>query len=274
MSPPSTEADAPPQWVLSDVTVTRGRRAVVSRVSGTLTGGEVVGVLGPNGAGKTTLLKAMAGLLPYDGSMHLRSRGALERKEAAAMSPHERALQVAYVPQISSLRAPLRVRAVVEQGLYARQRGMLWPSQAKLKERRDVVDRALIATDTNRLVECPFTRLSGGEQRRVLLARALATEASVLLLDEPTAALDLAHALAFLDRLRDLARAGYLVVVVMHDLHHARRACDKVLLLRQGYQVAWDSTQKVLASDPIRAVYGVDIEEAAAPDFHLPAKHS
>jgi iron complex transport system ATP-binding protein len=232
----------------------RGRR-VVDEVSFAVQAGTVLGVLGPNGAGKSTLLKAAAGLLPFSGSLRLAGR------EAGGLSRRERARLAAYVPQHSALDAALPVREVVAQGRFAHGGGA--PADAA------AVAHALAVTDSERLAERPFSRLSYGERRLVLLARAVASAAPLLLLDEPTAALDVRHALEMLALLRRLAAEGAAVVVVLHGLAEAVEVCDQALLLAEGRTVAAGPIAEVVAAEPVRRVYGVDLVPGAHFGYRL-----
>jgi iron complex transport system ATP-binding protein len=233
--------------------VRRGGRALLEGISFAARPGVVLGVLGPNGAGKSTLLKAVAGLLPSSGQLRL---GA---DDARALDARARARRLAYVPQHSVLDAALPVREVVAQGRFAH--GGAWGAPAAVD--RAAVDRALAMTDATALAERPFSALSYGERRLVLLARALATEAPVLLLDEPTAALDVRHALELLAVLRRRAEGGAAVLVVLHALAEAASACDEALLLAGGRCVAAGPVAEVVAAEPVRRVYGVELVPGA-----------
>jgi iron complex transport system ATP-binding protein len=241
------------------VSVELGGRQVVRNVSLRAEHGAVLALIGPNGAGKSSLLKALAGLVPCSGSVEV------EGVEVSSLEPRARARAIAYVPQQTSLRAHLSVREVVLQGRFAHQPFRLRPPPAQ----EPIVERALRATGVAALAARSFVHLSGGEQRRVLLARAIATEARVLLLDEPTAGLDVSHALTFHALVRDLARSGCSVIFVMHDLGEVRRHADRALLMHQGQAVTEGPSGDVLSAAPIERVYGVEMEENAAPRFHL-----
>lgn len=209
-----------------------GQRWVVDGVSFAAEGGAVTAIVGPNGSGKTTLLRALAGLLPYEGQV-LASEGTQHPgagRELGSLSAAERALRVAYLPQSSGLRAALTVREVVALGRYASRPG--WFSATRADDA--LIDQALDRTQLCALAGMAYPRLSGGQQRLVLIARALATGARILLLDEPTASLDLRHALGLFDLLAELAADGYCVLLVLHDLDDVLRHASSALLLDAG----------------------------------------
>lgn len=248
----------------SGMTVKRGTRTVVQDVDFEAHPGQIVGVLGPNGAGKTSLLLALAGLLQTTGTVRLNGR------DLDAYSRAERARELAWVPQISGLRAALAVREVVAQGRFPH-RGIL---AAATRRDLDAVEQAMEDTGVTDLADRVYTQLSGGEQRRVLLARALATGARCIMMDEPTASLDVGHALALFALLRRMAAEGRAIVVVLHELEYARRFTDRALLLDAGRCAASGPTAEIVAADPVRAVYGVELVEGGALGFRLPGADS
>jgi iron complex transport system ATP-binding protein len=218
--------------------------------------GEVIGLIGPNGAGKTTLLKAIcrltaarSGTVSWDG------------RAIEAMDGRTRAQTLAYLPQGHVVHWPMAVRRVVELGRLPGLGAFGKPSAAD----GAAVDRAMAAADLNALAGRQTASLSGGEQARVMLARALAVEAPVLLADEPTASLDPYHALEIMELLRRSAGQGALVIVVMHDLGLVARFCDRVVLLDQGRKVADGAPPEVLTPQRLRDVYRIelDAEESA-----------
>jgi iron complex transport system ATP-binding protein len=232
-------------------------RQVLGPMSFECPAGQHTVVLGPNGAGKTTLLRAVLGLCAFEGSVRVQGR------EFTTLTPPERARLVAYVPQRSQLSAALSVEEVVMQGRFAHHGNFTRPGP----DERERVQAVLGQTDLLQLATRSFQRLSGGEQRRVLLARALATEASVICLDEPTAFLDLSHALELFHLLSALRDAGRTIVSVLHDLHDARRFGDRALVLHEGH-LRYAGVAQV-PREVIQEVYGVLLHENQAPSFSL-----
>jgi iron complex transport system ATP-binding protein len=204
--------------------VSLGGRWVVDGVDFSAGAGAVSAIVGPNGSGKTSLLRALAGLVPYAGQIR---QGDSDLTE---LSASERALRVAYLPQSSGLRAQLSVREVVALGRYASHPGLF----TSTRQDDALVEEALRRTGIGELAEHAYPKLSGGQQRLVLIARALATGARTLLLDEPTASLDLRHSLELFELLGRLAREGYCIVVVLHDLDDVQRHAATALLLEAG----------------------------------------
>jgi iron complex transport system ATP-binding protein len=222
--------------------------AVLRDVSFAVGAGELVGLCGPNGAGKSTLLRLMLGLhAPSSGRVTL-GGAPLDRLSRRQIARH-----AALLPQDAPAEVPLSVREAVALGRLPHL-GRLQPETAADVE---AVARALAATDTATLAERPLTELSGGERHRVHLARALAQEAPLLLLDEPIAGLDIAHQLAAMDLLRVTAGAGRAVVVALHDLALAARRCDRILLLAGGGLDADASPAQVLTRETLARVFGV-----------------
>jgi iron complex transport system ATP-binding protein len=239
------------------VKVTLGGRTVLHDVDLDANPGEVLALLGPNGAGKSTLLKALAGLLPYEGCVEIAD------VEVASISPRMRAKRISYVPQRSLLRSALSVEEVVALGRYVHGGSFGGISQSD----RDAIDHALETAHADSLRDRIFTQLSVGEQQRVLLARALASDAPILLLDEPTAALDVGEAMAVLRLIRTLAQRQHTLIVVLHDLADARSTTDRALLLKEGRVAKRGSTAEVVSPGPIRDVYGVNLIENARIGF-------
>ena len=246
-----------------DLSVQRGKRCVLSDVSLSAHFGEVLAVLGPNGAGKSSLLRALGGLSAYEGQVLLTGR------ELRSLSASERARAVSFVPQQSQLTAALPVLEVVKQGRHMHREGL----KASRDDERSIA-AALQQVDIEQLAERAFDELSCGEQKRVLLARALCSGARVLLLDEPTASLDIEHALRFTALLRELAANGYCVIVVLHQLDEALQVSDRALLLKVGHTLSLGPSAQVIDAPHVRELYGVELLHNAALGFRLPGQGS
>jgi iron complex transport system ATP-binding protein len=237
----------PPALQARSLFVPRGSRDVVSDVNLEVHAHSVVALIGPNGSGKTTLLKALAGLIPFRGSIEVQGRS-LE-----SLDRRQRAKQVAYVPQQSLLEAPMVVSDVVAQGRLAHASSFGHPSSVD----RAAIEEAMAATDVEKFASRLFTSLSHGERHRVLIARGLATQAPVLLLDEPTAGLDMEHVLGLQNLLHVLARAGRAILVVLHPIAEVQSIAHRVAVLAGGQMVAFGPEPKVLTPSLIRDVYNV-----------------
>ena len=218
--------------------------------------GERVALVGPNGAGKTTLLRALVGLLPFSGTLRLLGRPVDD------WAPRDRAREIALVRQQTSLAVDFTVAEVVGLG---RAPHLGW-MDALAETDRARVDAALDALDLAAFADRPVPALSGGEQQRVFLAQALAQDAGLLLLDEPTAHLDIRHQLDLLRRVRRLSNDGRTVIAAIHDLELAARFADRVLALADGRLVADGTPADVFTPARLRSVFGVeaDVERDAA----------
>lgn len=234
---------------LKGVTAALGSARVLDAVSATIEGG-LIGLIGPNGAGKSTLIRAIAGLQPFAGNILIGSR------PLAGLPPADRARAIAYLPQGQTVHWPVSVERLVSLGRLPH----LAPFARPAPPDRDAIERALERTGTAGFRHRAVDTLSGGERARVLIARALAVEASLLLADEPLAALDPAHQLEVMALLRAEAARGATVVAVLHDLTLAARTCDRLLLLHRGRLVADGSPRDVLTLARLADVYGVAAE--------------
>ena len=230
------------------LSVRLGRHPAVSGVSAALEPGQLVGIIGPNGAGKSTLIRALLGLVRADGGAV-----SIDDTPIANLSRKDVARRVVYLPQGQTLHWPLLVERLVALGRMPH----LGPLSRLSPEDEAMVDAALARADVLHLKGRIATELSGGERARVLLARALAVGAPALIADEPLAALDPGHQLDVMDLLKGEARAGSLVVTVLHDLGMAARYCDRLLLMDKGRLVADGKPMEVLTEQRLAEVYGI-----------------
>ena len=227
---------------LQNLSVSRQNCPVLSDISLTIASGEMVGLIGPNGAGKTTLMRAMLGLIAHQGQSSL-----------AQMPPRVRGRAVAWMPQTREIAWPVSVEMLVALGRTPH----LATGQRPSTTDQMAVDRALARMDLTALRQRTATQLSGGEQARVLIARALAQETPLLMADEPIAGLDPAHQLATMQCFADLAKGGHSVLVSLHDLGLAARYCTRLLVLAQGRIVADGPPQSVLTPQLLRDAFGI-----------------
>jgi iron complex transport system ATP-binding protein len=236
----------------------RGRpdREVLRGVSLAVAPGELVALLGPNGSGKTTLLRVALGLLPArSGSVEVDGR------PVAAWSRREIAQRIAVLPQLPTVPDGFRVEELVEMGRAPHARSRFGATA----EDESAVERALLDADAMDLVGRPVDELSGGERQRVLVAMTLAQEPRLLLLDEPTQHLDLAHQVALLATLDRLRRTrGLAVVAVLHDPALTALAHPRVVLLAQGRVVADGPAAEVLKPATVARVFDISVPTALA----------
>jgi iron complex transport system ATP-binding protein len=236
-----------------DLNVTLSGRAVLNNVSLALSSGHLVALVGPNGAGKTTLLRALAGLVPSEGAIHIGGDA------LASLALRERARRFAYLPQGHIVHWALPARDIVALGRYPH--GATDPARLTPKDMEAVL-RAMQATDVVAFSERRVTELSGGERSRVALARVLAVEAPVILADEPTASLDPRHQIDVMRNLRQAADKGALVIVVTHDLGIAARFADTVLVLSEGRLVSQGNPAEALSEQVMADVFRISAYRA------------
>ena len=215
-------------------------------------GGELLGIIGPNGSGKTTLLRCLNRTLsPLAGAV------LVDGHDVARWSRREIARQMGLVPQNTAITFPFTVLEVVMMGRHPHQRLLGVGSEQDIA----IVKESLRQTKTLHLAARPITGLSGGERQRVIIARALAQEPRILLLDEPTSHLDINHQLEVLELVRRLTDERELVTVLTsHDLNLAARYCDRLLMLERGRVYALGTPDEVLTPANIRRVYRVEAE--------------
>ncbi len=224
--------------------------AILNNISLELRSGEMLGIIGPNGAGKTTLLKLLARISePFRGTLTYLNT------PYQKITAHQFARQIAYLEQNAPVNWPLLVEKVIELGRSPYQR-----SYKKLsKEDNAAIKKAILATGIERLLGRTISTLSQGEKMLVALCRVFSSEPNVVLADEPIAALDPYHQLLIMELLQKQTRSkqNHAAIVVLHDLNHAARFCDKLLLMHEGKIVSSGTTEKVLSNDNLREFYKI-----------------
>ncbi|WP_435065140.1 ABC transporter ATP-binding protein [Halobaculum sp. EA56] len=237
-----------PMIAVRDLVVSRGGERVLDGVSLSVDRGELVGLVGPNGAGKTTLVATVNGTLaPGSGRIEL------DGTDRTTLSQREVARLVATVPQETNTAFEFDVETVVEMGRTPYVSRFGTTTEADREAVRRAMDRAGVAEFADRSV----TTLSGGQRQRVLFARALAAETPALLLDEPTASLDINHQLRTLELVREIADEGKAALAAIHDLNLAARVCDRLVLLAGGTVRARGTPREVLGDDALADAFGV-----------------
>ena len=244
-----------PGLSLSDAGIQIDERWLVRHVSLDLAPGRLTALAGPNGSGKSTLLRLVSGLwTPTEGSVELDGR------PLRSYTRRDLARRIAIVPQDTHLAFAFTVRETVAMGRHAHVSRFAREGPAD----RQAIDDAMTRADISHLADRLVTELSGGERQRVLIARSLATEAETILLDEPTANLDIAHALDVLALCRQLADEGRAIVVALHDLNAAATYATHAVLMKAGTVASTGAARELLGPDAIRNVFDVDVEEVVS----------
>jgi iron complex transport system ATP-binding protein len=235
----------PPFLTAKNLSVSIGTQPILQDLSFSITQGAWIGLIGPNGSGKTTLLRALSGLLSYSGSLTLEARPIL------AWPAKELARRMAFVRQQHQVGFDFKVADVLLLGCLPHKR---WLDPIYDTD-RNKAQQALAQLNLEGFMERPITSLSGGEQRRVFLAQALVQETDILLLDEPTAHLDVYHQFEFLDHVSRLVQAQHTVIAVFHNLEQAARYASHLLVLNEGRVVAQGPPETTLNEALIREVF-------------------
>lgn len=254
LTEPGAISDSKPVLTAQKLGYETGGRALLRDITFTLQPGEVIGVIGPNGAGKSTLLKLLSGdLVPTQGSITLGD------SPLASYSVQELSKRRAVLPQQSVLQFAFTGRQVVEMGRS--------PHRGEVSRRRDavMVGNAMKRTETISLANRVFPTLSGGEQSRISLARVLTQETPLLLLDEPTATLDLRHQGLVMETARELAKTGAAVLAILHDLNLAAAYTDRLAVLCNGELRAFDAPWAVLTAELLSEIYRCPIAVCPHP---------
>lgn len=236
---------------VNDISVSYGERAVLRDISLELPDGRIVALLGANGAGKTTLIKALNGTVPVStGEIRLDDR------DLKAISRREIARHIAVVAQENETRFPITVLEFILSGRFAHGRAFGWENDNDIQFAHQALSQCDLTAYEDRLMN----ELSGGERQRVVLSRAIATNAKILLLDEPTANLDLAHQAMMFRLVRERSRScNASAVVITHDLNLAVEFADEIVMLKGGRITAIGPPPDVLTKENISDVFGVDV---------------
>jgi iron complex transport system ATP-binding protein len=246
----------------------RGRMWTLDHLSFHVDAGEILGIVGPNGSGKSSLLKILSGLLPVGEGDVLLGGLSLQKRSQADI-----ARLVAVVPQEYVQVFPFTVVETVLMGRFPHRTVRWWSMGIGDETANDLAcaHQAMVDTDVVSLADRLVSDLSGGERQRVMIARALAQEPKILLLDEPTAFLDINHQIevcSLITRLR--AERRLTVVLVSHDLNVASQYCDRVLMLKEGGLCRIGSPEETIRPDVLRMVYGCDVVVDAHPQTGRP----
>jgi len=235
---------------VKNISVKYNDRPILDRVSFELRDGETLALLGPNGAGKTTLIRALNRTTPFGGEIFLNG------KRTNNLSRREIAKLIAVVAQENETKFPVTVLEFVLSGRFVHGGAFGWETDADI----EIARQALQESDLSEFADRLMNELSGGERQRVVLARALATGASILLLDEPTANLDLAHQAMMFRLVRERCRScDASAVVITHDLNLAAEFADRVLMLSGGRLFVLGRQEEVLTAEYVRTVFGVNV---------------
>ena len=248
---------------VNELSFSYGARSVLKRVSLTLRPRETLGLIGPNGSGKSTLVRAISRTLPLRAGCV-----SIDGRDLCDLSRSQAARNIAVVPQNPVLPEAFTALEIVIMGRTPHVRFLRSEGPRDL----EAVERAMEATDTLGLADRRIGELSGGERQRIVLARALAQEPQVLLLDEPTAHLDINYQVSLLDLVTHLKEEqGLGVLLVLHDLNLAAQYCQRLLLLHQGEVYAQGTPMEVITESNVSAVYGTQVHILPHPLNLLPA---
>ncbi|MGA9397196.1 MAG: ABC transporter ATP-binding protein [Anaerolineaceae bacterium] len=240
-----------PLLEIEHLVVNYEERRAIDDVSLSVCSGKIMALIGPNGAGKTSLIRAASGVIPYRSGIVK-----LDGMDLTRLKPDERARMLAVVPQARQLPGAFTAKELVSTG---RTPWMNWLGQTSALD-LDVIRASMQRTDTMELADRRVGELSGGEQQRLLLARALAQNAPILMLDEPFAHLDLRYQIELLDRIRSLAEELDLgALVALHDLNLAARIADEVILLVSGKVRACGRVDEVLRPGILSQAFGIPL---------------
>lgn len=228
-----------------------GKRQILKDISFEAQSGEFLSILGPNGVGKSTLFRCILNLLqPRAGTIMIDGRDVKE------MTARELAQQIAYIPQFHKPTFNYSVLNMVLMGTAAQLRTLSTPGKAQI----EIAQNALARMKIEHLAEHPYGFCSGGEKQLCLIARAIAQQAKILVMDEPSASLDFGNRIRVMQTVRSLVADGYTVVQTTHDPEQAFMYSDKILAIHDGQVLAWGTPQEVMKSELMSKLYGIDME--------------
>lgn len=241
---------------LENIYVNIAKKNILKNINFTVEKGSITGVIGPNGSGKSTLLKAIANILPTSSGLIT-----VNGKKQRAYRQKEMAKQLSYVPQDTAIGFDFKVKDIVAMGRYVYGSFLKGDDQAD----EDKIKSAMEQTNTLNLANESVLSLSGGQRQLVIIAKALAQDTPIILLDEPISALDIYYQIHVLSLLKELVRKGKTIIIVLHDLNIASRFCDQLLLLNQGEVEEYGSSKKVLTTALLKKVYHIETKVRADP---------
>ena len=254
---------------IKDLSFSYGDHRVLNRVSFSAEYGEFLSVLGPNGAGKSTLFRCMLGLLSPSGGGTW-----IDGAPVSGLNEKDLAKKIAYIPQSHSPAFNFSVLDMVLMGTTAQMGRFSSPGEAQRKGAEEVLERLGIA----HLKDRGYCNISGGERQLVLIARAMAQQARVLVMDEPSASLDFGNRIRVMQTVKTLTRDGYAVIQSTHDPDQAFLYSDKILALYSGEVLAWGTPKETVCNSLISRLYGVDVEVCSLREdtvrVCIPAKKS
>ncbi len=227
-----------------------GTKLILSDISLQFNKGHLYGILGPNGSGKTTLIKILSGILKND-----YGKVFIDEDDIKKLSIREIAKKLAVVSQSNLIEFDFTVKEIIKMGRYAH----VGRFERESSEDKKIINEIITKFRLNDLKNRNFNQLSGGEQQKVILARAMAQQSKIILLDEPTTHLDINYQLEFMEMLKEYVNKGLIIIIVLHDLNIATQYCDKIILLKDGLIKSLGDTQDIITRENIKSVYDVDV---------------
>ena len=233
-----------------NISFSYGEKLVLDNISIQFEKGSLYGVLGPNGSGKTTFLKVLNGVLKSK-----YGKVKVDDKNIEKLTTREIAKKIAVVPQSTSINFDFSVKDIVMMGRYAH----VGRFSRESNEDRKIVNEILRNLGLVELKNRSFKELSGGEQQKTIIARALAQQSKIILLDEPTTHLDINYQIELMELLKKYVKDGLIVIIVLHDINIATQFCDKIILIHQGEIKAFGNVENTITRDNIKSIYNVDV---------------